>query len=156
MITLEAGRITSPALAGITTAFMGLGQVIFAYPMGLLADKFGKCKLIRICLLLAGASYVLAAISANCCIFFTSVVILCGQHASIQAIFLSMINKRISKKLRGTAVGIFYCTIGGAYMISAEICGIMCEKFRGEYAFLYSSLLCFICFFLCQRLYKFE
>ncbi|MDR2794785.1 MAG: MFS transporter [Holosporaceae bacterium] len=156
LITIEASRFISPSMAGITTAFMGLGQVIFAYPMGLLADNFGKCRLIKICLFLAGISYILTAISDNCCVFFASVVILCGQHASIQAIFLSMINKDINKKLRGTAIGIFYCAIGGSYMISAEICGIICEKFRYEYAFLYSSLVCFICFFLCQYLYKFK
>ncbi|GHU12355.1 MFS transporter [Alphaproteobacteria bacterium] len=147
LMTIGASRIVSPSFAGITSAFMGIGQIIFSYPIGWLSDRHGKLFLIRICLFLAGISYALIATSNNGFVYFFSVAVLCGQHASIQAIFLSMISERINPRLRGTAIGIFYCTIGLSYMLSSEICGLICENFGYETAFLYSSMVCVLCLF---------
>lgn len=148
LMTLRASKIVSPSFAGITSAFMGIGQITFLYPIGVLSDRFGKLFLIRICLFFAGVFYALIATLNNGFLFFVSVVVLCGQHASIQAIFLSVISEHVSPRLRGTAIGIFYCVIGLSYMLSSEICGLICEYFGYETAFLYSSTVCMLCLFV--------
>ncbi|GHT92345.1 hypothetical protein FACS1894122_06070 [Alphaproteobacteria bacterium] len=48
LMTLGASRIVSPSFAGITSAFMGIGQIIFSYPIGVLSDRYGKLFLIKI------------------------------------------------------------------------------------------------------------
>lgn len=144
LLTLKADMIISKNYAGATAAFMAIGQVLFTYPIGLLADKFEKKHIMIACLSLTIISYAILIFSCSICLFFLGVIILCGQQSSMQLLFLSIINKHINFRLRATAIGIFYFVIGTSYLISSRICGFFCETFLYDYAFLYCISVCFI------------
>jgi predicted MFS family arabinose efflux permease len=107
--------------------------------MGLMADKYGKFPIIRVCIGLVCFSYLLLLYSNSITASFFAILILCGQQASIQNLFLSLISENVSKKLRGTGIGIYYCVIGAAYLIASQICGQLWENFGYEFAFLYGA-----------------
>ena len=74
-------------------------------------------------------------------LYLIGVSVLCGQYSAMQLLFLSMINIHVSANLRGTAIGIFYCVIGAAYMLATNTCGFLCNKIGYAAAFLYSLLI---------------
>ena len=73
--------------------------------------------------------------------YLVCVSILCGQYAVMQLLFLSMINIHVSVSLRGTAIGVFYCAIGAAYMIATNISGFLCQNFGYTSAFFFAFLI---------------
>lgn len=150
LLTLKADMSISKNYAGLTAAFMAVGQMLSAYPIGVLADKFKKKHIVVICLLLTIISYMILIFSNSMYLFFLGVAVLCGQQSSMQLLFLSIINEHVNFRLRATAIGIFYCVIGISYMISSKICGCFCEMSLYNSAFLYCISVSFIaiCFII--------
>ncbi|MDR3187268.1 MAG: MFS transporter [Holosporaceae bacterium] len=144
LLTIRVSFIISPQLAGITAVFMGLGPALLAYPLGLAADRYGKMRIIEICLWLSIFSYLFMLKGNSTMVLFPCIMILCGQQASLQSIFLSMIGECVSERLRATAIGIFYSLIGTSYLIASVICGRFWENYGQEYAFSYAIILCFL------------
>ena len=140
LLTLRSTQFLSQTLAGMTSIFAAFGQIVFSYYIGIASDKIDRALLIKINLILIIISYFLMFCNAEGILFLLSVSILCGQYASMQLLFLSLINTHVSINLRGTAIGIFYCTIGLAYLLSTNICGFLCDKISYDFAFLYTLL----------------
>jgi MFS family permease len=122
---------------------MGLGPTLLAYPLGLAADKYGKIRILKICLWLSIFSYLFMLNTNSAALLFTCILILCGQQASLQSVFLSMIGECVNERLRATAIGIFYGLIGVSYMIASGICGRLWENHGYKYAFSYAIIVCF-------------
>ncbi|MDR3156148.1 MAG: MFS transporter [Holosporaceae bacterium] len=149
LLILRANDFTSGTYAAITVLFVGLGQAIFAYPMGLLADKICKIHVIIISLVVSvfANAFMMSCdnIYALCGgIFFSS-----GQQAVIQTLFLAIINGSVKDDLRATAIGMFYCTMGLAYFVGTGICGIVCEHHGPAIAFLCCIVINLCGFLLC-------
>ncbi len=144
LLTLRSTEFFSQTFAGMTSIFAALGQIIFSYFIGISSDKINRMLLLKINLTLILLSYILVLCSNSGFIFLPCVSILCGQFAATQLLFLSIINTHVSINLRGTAIGIFYCTIGAAYLLSTNVCGFMCNKFGYDSAFLYAIIVSFI------------
>jgi MFS family permease len=138
LLSLRVSKIISPRLAGITGIFVGIGQILFAYPVGLMADKCGRILMLKLCVALSIISYVLLFYSASIWMLLI-IFVLCGQQASIQSLFLSLIGENIDAKLRGTAIGIFYCIIGVSYFAASSICGQLWE-IADRTVFLYGAI----------------
>jgi sugar phosphate permease len=137
LLTLRSTQFFSQTFAGMTSIFAAVGQIVFAYFVGVVSDKIDRIILLKINLALLLSAYTLMFFELPV-LFFVGVLILCGQYASMQLLFLSMINTHVSINLRGTAIGIFYCVIGAAYMLATNVCGFLCDKVGYEAAFLYS------------------
>jgi MFS family permease len=152
MLVIRGCDFVSNTLAGITTIAATIGQTVFAYPVGLLADRMSKTLLLKICLLLQLMAYILMACAGSFQSFIAGVFLASGQQTSLQLLFLSMINQRIDPKLRATAIGIFYSVAGVSYMISTEICGQLCELLEYTWAFSFSAVVCAISIIFCGRL----
>jgi len=125
----------------MTSVFAAIGQILFSYFMGIASDRMNKMNLLKINLLLILIFYSIMWNGATGSIFLICVSVLCGQYAAIQLLFLSMINTHVSVNLRGTAIGIFYCVIGVAYMLATNICGFLCQNFDYSFAFSYALLI---------------
>jgi len=61
-----------------------------------------------------------------------------GQMTAIQGLFLSLISEKVSVHLRATAMGIYFCMLGIAYLFASKIAGRICDACGYQYAFLYS------------------
>ena len=138
LLTLRSAQFFSQTLAGMTSVFAAIGQVFFTYFMGIASDRISKIFLLKLNLILIAIVYSIMAVKASGFVFLFGVSVLCGQYAVIQLLFLSIINLHVSPNLRGTAIGVFYCTIGIAYMLSAEICGFLCDNSGYNAAFSYA------------------
>ena len=138
LLTLRASHLISPNLAGLTSIFGALGQILFAYFLGIASDKIEKFKILKINLTLILISYILMGSIPSLSAFLLGIFLMYGQYAVIQLVFLSLINAHVSKNLRGTAIGVFYCVIGLSYMISTRTCGFLCQNFSYNVAFFYT------------------
>jgi len=154
LFTLRSAQFFSQTFSGMTSIFAAFGQVFFSYFIGVASDKVNRLTLLRINLILLLLSYTLMFFEASGFAFLLGVSIICGQYAAIQLLFLSLINLQVSVNLRGTAIGIFYCTIGAAYMLSTNICGFLCGNFGYGFSFLYSLLVSGIAIVMLCRLDK--
>ncbi len=141
LLTLRSTQFFSQTLSGMTSIFAALGQILFSYFIGIASDKINRITLLKINLALLLFAYTLVLLDTPGFIFLFGVLIICGQYAAMQLLFLSMINLHVSVNLRGTAIGIFYCVIGAAYMFSTNICGFLCVNLGYESSFLYSMVM---------------
>ena len=138
LLTLRSTQFFSQTLAGMTSIFAATGQIVFAYFIGVVSDKVDRIVLLKINLALLIGFYTMMFFGTSGFLYLIGVSVLCGQYAAMQLLFLSIINIHVSANLRGTAIGIFYCAIGAAYMLSTNVCGFLCDNFRYETAFLYT------------------
>ncbi len=144
LLTLQSTQFFSQTLAGMTSVFAAIGQILFSYFMGIASDRINKMHLLKINLFLILISYLMVCFGASGIAFLICVSILSGQYAAMQLLFLSMISTRVSINLRGTAIGVFYCVIGFAYMLATNICGFLCQNFGYGSVFFYVSFISFI------------
>lgn len=140
LLTLRSTQFFSQTLAGMTSIFAAFGQITFAYFVGVASDKIDRIVLLKINLALLLGAYTLMFLEIPI-LFLVGVSVICGQYAAMQLLFLSIINTHVSVNLRGTAIGIFYCVIGAAYMLATNTCGFLCDKYGYEAAFFYSLLI---------------
>lgn len=146
LIPLRAHDFISTTASGSTGVFTTVGQIAFAYPIGFFADKIGKKYFIKICMLIMFLANV-CFLYANSIFFVYLGALLWGcQMSSIQGLFLSIISEHVNKNLLGTAIGIFYCAIGGAYFIASATAGGIWTNYGSSYAFLYSMIVSTISF----------
>lgn len=141
LLTLRSAQFFSQTLAGMTSVFAAIGQIMFSYFVGIASDRINKMDILKLNLFLILISYGLMFCGASGIVYLICVSILCGQYAALQLLFLSMINTHVSINLRGTAIGIFYCVIGAAYMLATNICGFLCQNFGYPSAFSYTFLI---------------
>lgn len=157
LLTIRASNFFSnTTLASATTIFATVGQIFFLYPIGILSDIMRKSKLLIGCITLSIFSYIIIIIAPSINYFFCGVFFLCGQQSAIQLIFLSAINEKVDSNIRGTAIGIFYSTIGISYLISSKVFGMIYENFGYNNAFFYALFICCINLALSIYFLKYE
>ena len=145
------------------------GQIMLAFTIGLLADKFGKGKFIRFCMsmmivsnllfLLAGCicnffnfSFDLSrvlwflgdgfVINSQACCVYLGVFLWGGQLSAVEGLFLAIICEQVVFHLRATAIGIYSVILGGGYWISSRMGSQIWETVGCEYTFVYSLTCC--------------
>ena len=150
------------------------GQILLAFTIGFLADKFGKGKFIRFCMLLmfisnllflfAGSSYNMFSFSLDlsrffgpdfvvnsqaCCVYLGA-FLWGGQLSAIEGLFLAIICEQVVFHLRATAIGIYSLILGGGYWIASTM-GSRIWETEGlgcRYTFVYSLTFCVLGFLL--------
>ena len=125
LLTIRGSQLMSQAFAGATSIAGSVGQVFFAYFLGLASDRINKMYLLSANVVVILISYVLIFATTSAEIFLVGVVLLQGQFAAIQLIFLALINQHVAANLRGTAIGVYYAAIGLSYMICTQIAAVI-------------------------------
>lgn len=147
MFPLYAKNFLNVTFAGFTGMFVSVGQVLLSFPIGLMADKFGKGRFIKICVILmiiANLLFLAAKYSGVSPItyVYAGSLLWGGQMTAVQGLFLALISEQVSFHLRATAIGLYYCAIGVAYFIASNVAGNIWDKFGSNYSFLYSIFFC--------------
>ena len=145
---IYASNFLSTSWAGSVSSFIRAGQVLMSFPIGFLADKYGRGKLIGVCMvvmMIANLSFISATYVGCCPIFFVymGAFLWGGQMTAIQGLFLSLISERVDSHLRATAIGIYFFTLGAAYFIASAAAGKIWDMLGSDYAFLYSLMFSF-------------
>lgn len=151
LLTVRCPQFIPVTFSGITSVFSAFGQIIFAYFMGIAADKYDKLYLLKISLTLILISYTALCLTSSVWLFLPIISVLCGQFVAMQLLFLAMINAHVNPKLRGTAIGIFYFVIGSAYFTSSMICGWLSDTTGYETAFGYTMTMTTIALTFCWK-----
>jgi MFS family permease len=146
LLPIYASNFLSKTTSGSESMFVSLGQILFSFPVGLYADKFGKIALIRVCMIamiFANLSFIFIHSTFG---IYLGAFIWGGQMSAIQGLFLSIITEKVNTHVKATAIGIYYFTVGVAFLLASIIAGHIWTAFGGKYAFIYS--LCVSCFSL--------
>ena len=171
-------------VAGSVGLIVNTGQIMLAFTIGFLADKFGKGRFIRFCMammivsnllfLLAGHicnivdfSLVLSrffgngfVINSQACCVYLGAFLWGGQMSAIEGLFIAIICEQVVFYLRATAIGIYSVIFGIGYWISSRIGSQIWENDGCEYTFIYSLTCCALAlifsFVLLPRKYNFS
>jgi MFS family permease len=146
LFPVYASQYLSKTFAGAESMCVSIGQVLMAFPIGLYADKWGKTRMIKICMILmiiANLSFIgiKSAYGVFLGAFFWG-----GQMTAVQGLFLSIISEHVDSHVRGTAIGTYYVIVGTAYLLASLIAGGIWTRYGGEYAFTYSLCVTSIAF----------
>jgi MFS family permease len=142
LFPIYASEFLSTTTAGSVSLFISIGQVLCSLPMGLYADRYGKCKFIKICMLMMIAANIFFMSATSITYVYIAAFLWGGQMTSVQALFLSIISEKVDKHLIGTAIGIYYCAIGASYLLASTIAGEIWSTFGNFYSFMYSIIFC--------------
>ena len=138
LLVLKANDFMGNGYAGSVGMFISAGQILCSYPIGLYADRLGKKIFIQLCMLMMITAGVLMIFANNAAIVFLGAFLWGGQMTAVQGLFLSIISDKVDSHLRGTAIGIYYISIGVSFMIASMVAGHLWEALGSNYAFVYS------------------
>ncbi|MDR1551477.1 MAG: MFS transporter [Holosporaceae bacterium] len=140
---IYANQFISTALSGSSGSFISLGQVLLSFPIGFLADRYGRRRLICTCIMLmilANTFFISAPYVKQCPIVcvYAGAFLWGAQTTAVQGLFLSIICERVDVHLRATAIGIYFFMLGLAYLLASYAGGRIWDMFGSHYTFLYS------------------
>lgn len=144
LFPIFANQFISTTAAASVSLFISLGQVICAFTIGALADKFGKAKLLTTCIIMMIMANICFLLANSIHLVYIGAFLWGGQMTAVQGIFLSIITNNVDKNLRGTAIGIYYCMIGVSFLIASTVAGSIWTAIGSSYAFYYSIVFCLL------------
>ncbi len=153
---------------------INMGQILLAFTIGFLADKFGKGRFIRFCMSLMIISNLLFlaagcicnvfdfsldlsrffgngfVINSQACCVYLGAFLWGGQLSAIEGLFLAIICEQVVFYLRATAIGIYSLILGGGYWMASRMGAFIWETsgLGCEYTFVYSLACCILSFLL--------
>lgn len=177
MFPIYMSNFANTRVSGSVSLVITMGQILLAFTIGALADKFGKGKFIRVCMTLmviANLFFLLAGhssgffnfsvdlskvfgflgegfiINAQACCVYMGAFLWGGQMSAIDGLFLAIICEQVVFHLRATAIGIYSLILGGGYWIASKIAAAVwsAEGFGCDYAFACSITFCVLSFIL--------
>jgi MFS family permease len=138
LLSLRANDFVSSGYVGLVGMFISMGQILCSYPMGLYADKLGRKVFIQLCMAMMIIANILMLHATSAVAVFIGAFLWGGQMTAVQGLFLSVISDKVDQHLRGTAIGIYYITIGVSFLVSSTIAGNLWNSFGSHLAFVYS------------------
>jgi MFS family permease len=113
-----------------------------AYPLGLVADRIGKKKMVAIGILFMILSNLIMMNFATIVSLFIATAFWGLHWAVTQGLLLSLIVDVAPKHLKGTAFGIYYILFGFAsYVANAYVAGPIWHNYSAETNFVFSSII---------------
>lgn len=123
-----------------TYIFYNLVYALFAFPLGLLADKVGLKKILVFGLLMFSLAYLLISYS-NSTIHFIGVFFIYGIYAAAtEGISKAWLSNLVAKKDVATAIGLYTSFQSIATMLASSLTGIIWYLYGSETAFIISSI----------------
>lgn len=134
----------SNTLAIFGYIFYNLVYAVFSYPLGGLADKFGKKKVFTSGLVIFSAVYLGFAFSDNINLIWILFALYGIYAAATEGISKAWITDLIPDEMRGTAIGFVTMLSSLAVMIGSFFTGVLWDQFGSTIPFLISSIVSLI------------
>jgi MFS family permease len=138
LLVLKANDFMGNGYAGSVGMLISAGQILCSYPIGLYADKLGKKVFIQLCMFMMIVANIAMIYATGATMVFIGAFLWGGQMTAVQGLFLSIISDKVDPHLRGTAIGVYYISIGASFMIASMIAGHLWGTLGSSYAFTYS------------------
>lgn len=151
LFPIYTNQFIATSFAGSVSMFISIGQIFCSYPIGLYADKFGKRKFICICMFMMMCANLLFMTASSVYPVYLAAFLWGGQMTASQGLFLSVLVERVDSHLRGTAIGVYYCSVGVSYLIASVLAGKI-WTYNCRFAFIYSLFFCIASLFLVKVL----
>ena len=144
LFPLYASNFVATNVASSVSMFISIGQILCSFPIGLYADKFGKEKFMKVCIVMMIFANISFVFANSIFWVYLGAFLWGGQMTANQGLFLSVLMERVDVHLRGTAIGIYYCAVGASYLTASVIAGKIWTSYGSTYSFLYSITFCLI------------
>ncbi|MBP2032826.1 MFS family permease [Clostridium algifaecis] len=129
-------------------------SVIFAVPMGILSDKFGREKLIIFGYLLYFVIYLGFGMTTNKLLVILLFALYGLYSAATDGIQKALVSDLIDKNKRGTGLGIYNSLIGITLLPASLIAGVLYDKVNNSAPFYLGSAMALIAAILMFLFYK--
>jgi MFS family permease len=138
LLKAKESGISDMYLIGIYI-FYNLIYALFAFPLGVLADKIGMKKILVFGLFIFSLSYYLIGISTDI-MHFIAVFLLYGIYAAAtEGISKAWISNVVSKNETATAIGLYTSFQSIATMLASTLTGLIWYNFGSSIAFTITS-----------------
>ncbi len=127
--------------------FFNIFFVIFAFPIGRLADKLGEKIMLKSGFIFAILSYLIFSLPYNILIF-PALILLSLSLALIDGIKMVYIGKNISQEYLATAQGTLSALYGFGQLFSGLIGGLIWTKLNFSFAFIFGGIFILISFII--------
>lgn len=138
LLVLKANDFMGNGYAGSVGMLISAGQILCSYPIGLYADRLGKKVFIQLCMLMMIIANISMIYATSTIMVFIGAFLWGGQMTAVQGLFLSIISDKVDPHLRGTAIGVYYISIGASFMIASMVAGHLWGALGSGSAFTYS------------------
>jgi MFS family permease len=139
LLKAKESGISDMYLIGIYI-FYNLIYALFAFPLGVLADKIGMKKILVFGLFIFSLSYYLIGISTDI-MHFIAVFLLYGIYAAAtEGISKAWISNVVSKNETATAIGLYTSFQSIATMLASTLTGLIWYNFGSSTAFTITSI----------------
>ncbi|KZL92627.1 MFS transporter [Clostridium magnum] len=129
-------------------------SVVFAVPMGVLSDKFGRERLIIFGYMLYSIIYLGFGRTNNKILVILLFVLYGLYSAATDGIQKALVSDLIDKNKRGTGLGIYNSLIGITLLPASLIAGILYDKVNNSAPFYFGSVMALIAAILMCVFYK--
>jgi MFS family permease len=136
------------AYAPAVLVLMNLVFALTAYPMGRLADRLDRMRLLGAGLVVLVAADVVIALSGSLAVTAMGVA-LWGLHMGMtQGVLAAMIAASAPEALRGTAFGMFNLIAGVAMLLASVVAGLLWDNFGSAVTFFGGAVFAIAAFLL--------
>ncbi len=111
-----------------------------SYPIGLLADKFGKKKMFVFGLFIFSIVYLGFGLSSESLIIWILFIMYGIYAASTEGVSKAWVSDLVPEEYRGSAIGLLTMLSSFAVMFGSFMAGILWDKFGSQVPFLISSI----------------
>jgi MFS family permease len=139
LLKLKQSGISDTMIIGVYI-FYNLIYALFAYPVGIIADKIGMKKMFVIGLVIFSIVYFGMAINTNLYLYF-ALFFLYGVYASAtEGISKAWISNISAKKDTATAIGTFTAFQSICTMLASSIAGLIWYNFSANATFIITGI----------------
>lgn len=123
---------------------MNVVYALFAYPAGLIADRFSMRWLLIFGLGVLVLADLLLALAAGVAMVLGGAVFWGLHMAFTQGLLAKMVVDSAPNRLRGTAFGVFHLVSGGALLLASVIAGLLWSRWGAQATFFAGALFALI------------
>ncbi|MCZ7609211.1 MAG: MFS transporter [Ignavibacterium sp.] len=140
-LILKSQNITqSSSLAIFGYVFYNIIYAIFSYPLGGLADKYGKKKVFSFGLMIFSLVYFGFAFLNDINLIWILFALYGIYAASTEGVSKAWISDLISSEQRGSAIGLLTMLSSFSVMLGSFLTGILWDRFGSSFPFLLSAI----------------
>lgn len=138
LLKMKEAGLNDTAILGVYI-FYNLMYAIFAYPVGMLADKIGLKKIFLAGLAVFAAVYIGFALNHNLVVFFLLFVLYGLYAAATDGISKAWITNMVDKKDTATAIGTYTGFQSICAFLASSICGLLWLNLGAQATFLITA-----------------
>lgn len=140
LLKLKDAGLSDTATIG-TYIFYNLIYAVFAYPLGIIADRLGLKKVFLAGLILFAIVYLSMALNTNLYLFFALFFLYGVYAAATEGISKAWISNITEKKDTATAIGVFTGFQSICTMIASSLAGFLWYNFGAPVTFIVTAII---------------